>query len=98
VDRWCRNRPAFQIWPHVPQRQYVDAVTSLLVVLTSADLQKGHGSAATMTAGGSGEVDTYPVPSTLRRVALTEPVFRDPLVADAAEIDNLGAPQPRRPE
>ena len=33
---------ALQIWPHAAQRQYVKVLTSLLVVLTWTDVQKGQ--------------------------------------------------------
>jgi hypothetical protein len=36
------SRLAFQIWPQAAQRQYVKALTSLLVVLTLTELQKGQ--------------------------------------------------------
>ena len=36
------SRLAFQIWPHAAQRQYVKALTSLLVVLTLTEVQKGQ--------------------------------------------------------
>jgi hypothetical protein len=58
VRRPCCSRLAFQIWPHVVQRQYVDALTSLLVVVTSRELQNGHGSSDTVVLVGCGWVYT----------------------------------------
>ena len=53
------------------QRQYVDTVTSLLVVLTSSDLQNGHPSGATAVNADLGGVYTCLVLSTLRPAAAT---------------------------
>lgn len=36
------SRAGFQIWPHAVHRQYVASLTSLLVVPTFSDLQKGQ--------------------------------------------------------
>jgi hypothetical protein len=44
------SRPVFQIWPHAVQRQYVETLTSLLAVLTSGELQKGHALGATLSS------------------------------------------------
>jgi hypothetical protein len=38
----------FQIWPHAVQRQYVETFTSLLVVFTSGEVQKGQTLGATV--------------------------------------------------
>ena len=37
----CR-RPTFQISPHASQRQYVDAVIGVLVVVTRGESHSGH--------------------------------------------------------
>jgi hypothetical protein len=58
VRRPCCSRLAFQIWPHVVQRQYVDALTSLLVVVTLRELQNGHGSSETVVLVDCGWVYT----------------------------------------
>src|SRR3954467_3678292 len=46
------SRPAFQIWPHAAQRQYVDAFTSLLVVVILSELQNGQVFGASAGSGG----------------------------------------------
>jgi hypothetical protein len=46
------SRPAFQIWPHAVQRQYVETSTALLVVVMSAELQNGHAVGATLVSAG----------------------------------------------
>lgn len=51
VRRTRSSRPAFQIWPHAAQRQYVDALTFLLVVLMSTELQKGQVVGAAVSDG-----------------------------------------------
>jgi len=43
---------AFQIWPHAVQRQYVEALISLLVVVTFREWQKGHASHAAIASVG----------------------------------------------
>jgi hypothetical protein len=53
VRRPCCSRLAFQIWPHVVQRQYVEMFTALLVVVTSTELQKGQALGATAASGDS---------------------------------------------
>ena len=45
------SRAAFQIWPHAAQRQYVKALTSLLVVRMLTELQKGQLLGAAVSAG-----------------------------------------------
>ena len=52
MRRPCCSRLAFQIWPHAAQRQYVVAFTSLLVVLSSTELQKGQVLGATIGSVG----------------------------------------------
>lgn len=47
----CSSRLTFQICPHAVQRQYVEAFTALLVVLTLRDLQKGQVVGAAVSAG-----------------------------------------------
>ena len=80
------------------QRQYVETFISLLVVLTSRDLQNGHASGATVAAVDSGEVYTCRALSAQWIASSTEPLFHHPLMADGSEVDNLMAPQPRRRE
>ncbi|MGH7555059.1 MAG: hypothetical protein ACREMQ_18825, partial [Longimicrobiales bacterium] len=68
----------FQIWPHAVQRQYVETFTSLLVVLTSAEPQKGQALGTTGASPGLGY--TRPI-SALWIVSLPEPLSGDPLMA-----------------
>ncbi|MBI3046692.1 MAG: hypothetical protein HYY76_00120 [Acidobacteria bacterium] len=82
----------FQIWPHAVQRQYVETFTSLAVVLTSGELQKGQ--ALGVTVASSGLVYTRLPISALWIVSLPEPLFGYPSMADRPEVEILIAPKP----
>lgn len=88
----CCSRLAFQIWPHDAQRQYVAALTSLLVVLTSTELQNGQVLGA--TPASVGWVCIKACLSALGIVSLSHPLFGYPLMADAPEVTLLIAPAP----
>jgi hypothetical protein len=49
-----RRRPAFHTSPHAEHRQYVAALITLLVVVTSCERQLGQFAGATVTAAGGG--------------------------------------------
>jgi hypothetical protein len=54
-DGWRRptcSLSAFQIWPQSVQRQYVETLTALLVVVTFNELQKGQALGATDASEG----------------------------------------------
>jgi hypothetical protein len=75
VRRTCCSRPAFQIWPHDVQRQYVDTFTALLVVVTFSDMQNGQASGATVASEDSDSwVYTVRLPA-LWIVGVAEPLF-----------------------
>lgn len=52
------SRAAFQIWPHAVQRQYVESLISLLVVVTFGEWQKGQASHATVASVDCGGMYT----------------------------------------
>lgn len=58
------------------QRQYVETLTSLLVVLRSRELQNGHASGATVACVDSGLVYRWAPSLALWIVSLVEPLFR----------------------
>jgi hypothetical protein len=64
----------------------------LLVVLTSAELQKGQILAATRTSVGGMYIKARL--SALGIVSLSHPMFGHPLMTDAPEITRLTSPTP----
>lgn len=72
-------------------------MTSLLVVVTSCDLQNGHGSGAT-AAGVERGVYTCRALSALWVVPLAEPLFSYPVMTDGPEVNSLVPPQTGRHE
>lgn len=76
------------------QRQYVEAFTSLLVVVTSRELQNGQATRSEVAEVDCNGVYTRGAFSALWIVALTEPLFCDPLMADGPEVHNAIAAQP----
>ena len=91
VRRPCCSRPAFQISPHAVHRQYVETLPALLVVVTSRELQNGHGSGETVALVDWGWVYTKRSLSALWIVSSAEPLFSYPLMADGPEIEMLMA-------
>jgi len=85
VRRPCGSRLAFQIWPHAVQRQYVEALTALLVVMTSRELQNGHAAGATAGSVDGSRLYTWRALSALWIESLAEPLFGYRLIAESRQ-------------